>query len=64
VLVAIVDRVQARKLEGSPIDVHATAREVSSMHQQSGMTIDELEQVIAGWATKAGVPVLTVSKAA
>jgi hypothetical protein len=65
VLVAIVDQVQARKLERSPIDVSMAAREVSSMHPQSGMVIEEIEQVIAGMAARAGVPVmLAVSEAA
>ncbi len=65
VLVAIVDQVRAHKLQKSPIDLHAVAEQVSSMHPQSGMAIEEIEQVIAGMATKAGVPVvLPVSKAA
>jgi hypothetical protein len=65
VLVAIVDQVQARKLERNPIDVSAVAREVSSMYPQSGMLNEEIEQVIAGMAARAGVPVmLAVSEAA
>jgi hypothetical protein len=65
VLVAIVDQVQTSKLQKNPIDVHTVAEHVSSMHPQSGMAIEEIEQVIAGIAAKAGVPVvLPVSKAA
>jgi hypothetical protein len=65
VLVAIVDQVYAHKLEKNPIDVHTAAEQVSSMQPQSGMDIEEIEQVIAGMADKAGVPLaLPVSKAA
>jgi hypothetical protein len=65
VLVAIVDQVRAHKLQKNSIDVHTVAEQVSSTHSQSGMAIEEIEQVIAGMAAKAGVPVvLPVSKAA
>jgi hypothetical protein len=65
VLVAIVDQVHASKLKKSPIDVNAVAEHISSMYPQSGMAIEEIEQVIAGMAAKADVPVvLPVSKAA
>jgi hypothetical protein len=65
VLVAIVDQVQANKLQRNPIDVHAAAKQISSMHPQCGMAIEEIEQVIAGMAARADVPVaLPVSEAA
>ena len=65
VLVAIVDQVHTSKLQKNPIDVHIVAEQVSSMHPQSGMAIEEIEQVIAGMAAKAGVSVVVpVSKAA
>jgi hypothetical protein len=65
VLVAIVDQVHTSKLQKNPVDVRIVAEQVSSMHPQSGMAIEEIEQVIAGMAAKAGVPVVVpVSKAA
>jgi hypothetical protein len=65
VLVAIVDEIEAGKVQKNPVDVNAVARRVSSKHPQSGMAIEEIEQVVAGMAAKAGVPVvLPVSKAA
>jgi hypothetical protein len=65
VLVAIVDQVHTSKLQKNPIDVRIVAGQVSSMHPQSGMAIEEIEQVIAGMAAKAGVSVVVpVSKAA
>lgn len=65
VLVAIVDEIEASKVQKNPIDVNAVARQLSSTHPQSGMAIEEIEQVVAGMAAKAGVPVvLPVNKAA
>ena len=65
VLVAIVDQVHTSKLQKNPVDVRIVAEQVSSMYPQSGMAIEEIEQVIAGIAAKAGVPVVVpVSKAA
>lgn len=64
VLLAIVNQIQANKLNRNPIDPIAVARNIASLHPQSEMAIEEIEQVIAGMAAKAGVAVLEHDKAA
>jgi hypothetical protein len=64
VLLAIVDQVQANKLNKNPIDVIAAARNIASLHPHCEMAIEEIEQLIAGMAAKAGVAVLEHDKAA